>query len=60
MLGFKNVKAYIEGKGIIKTDIAIKDGKIFAIGNNLDIDEIIKRLSFTISEGINIALKSSH
>ena len=25
-----------------------------------DIDEIVKRLSFTVSEGINIALKSSH
>lgn len=42
MLGFKKVNAYIEGKGVIKTDIAIKDGKIFAIGDNLDIDEVIE------------------
>ena len=39
MLGFKNVKAYIYGKGIITADVAIKDGKIIQIGENLDITE---------------------
>ena len=28
MLGFKNVKAYIEGKGVITTDIAVENGLI--------------------------------
>ena len=39
MQGFKKVKAYVYGKGIITTDVAIKDGKIFQIGENLDISE---------------------
>ena len=39
MKGFKNVKAYINGKGVIKTDIAVENGVIKAIGNNLDITE---------------------
>lgn len=46
MLGFKNVKAYIYGKGIITTDVAIKDGKITEIGENLDITE-----SFPFEDG---------
>ena len=37
MQGFKNAKAYIKGQGVIDTDIAVKDGVIFAIGKNLDI-----------------------
>lgn len=41
MKGFKNVNAYIYGKGIQKVDIAIKNGKIEQIGNDLDITEII-------------------
>lgn len=41
MKGFKNAKVYVEGKGIIKTDVAIKDGKIFEIGKNLDLSEVI-------------------
>ena len=28
MTGFKNVKAYVKGKGIITTDIAVENGKI--------------------------------
>ena len=39
MKGFKNVKAYINGKGVIKTDIAVENGVIKAIGNNLYITE---------------------
>ena len=34
MKGFINVNAYIEGKGIIKTDIGFKDGKIAFIGDS--------------------------
>ncbi|MBQ7340432.1 MAG: N-acetylglucosamine-6-phosphate deacetylase [Clostridia bacterium] len=42
MFGFKNVNAYIYKQGIVKVDIAIENGKIVKIGNNLDIDEVIK------------------
>ncbi len=34
MIGFKNVNAYVENKGIIKTNIGIKDGKIIYIGDD--------------------------
>lgn len=37
MQGFKKVKAYIYGKGIVTTDVAIDNGKIVQIGENLDI-----------------------
>ena len=40
MKGFKNVRAYIEGKGIITTDIAVENGIIVEIGSNLDITEV--------------------
>ena len=40
MKGFKNVKAFVDGKFIV-TDIAFKDGEIIAISNNLPIDEPI-------------------
>ncbi len=33
MKGFKGVKAYVYGKGVITTDIGIEDGKIAYIGN---------------------------
>lgn len=36
MKGFKNVKAYIEGQGIILTNIAIENGKISYIGSDSD------------------------
>ncbi len=39
MKGFKKVRAYIEGKGIITTDIAVENGVIVEIGENLDITE---------------------
>ncbi len=39
MTGFKNVKAYVKGKGIITTDIAVENGKITAIGENLNITD---------------------
>ena len=39
MKGFKSVKAYVKGKGVITTDIAVENGVIKAIGNNLDITE---------------------
>lgn len=34
MKGFKNVKAYVEGKGVITTDIGIENGKIAFIQEN--------------------------
>ena len=37
MQGFKNVLAYVKDKGLIKTDIAVSDGTIIKIGENLDI-----------------------
>ena len=39
MQGFKKVKAYVYGKGIITTDIAVKNGYIAEIGNGLDVTE---------------------
>ncbi len=39
MKGFKNVLAYVYKKGLVKTDIAIENGKIVAIGEGLDITE---------------------
>lgn len=42
MKGFKNVNVYVENQGIIKTDVAIEDGKIAEIGNNLSVEEIAK------------------
>ena len=32
--GFKNVNVYVEGKGIVKTSILVKDGKIVSFENN--------------------------
>lgn len=40
MQGLKGVIAYIAGKGLIKTDIAIENGKITAIGE-LDVEPIL-------------------
>ena len=40
MKGFKNTRIYVEGKGIIKCDLAIKGDKIAKIGEGLDIDEV--------------------
>lgn len=37
MKGFKNTNIYVEGKGVIKTSLLIKDGKIAQIG---DVDEV--------------------
>lgn len=42
MLGLKNVNAYVEGKGFIKTDVVIDGGKISAIGSDLVKDEIVE------------------
>lgn len=39
MKGFKNVRAYILGKGIITTDIAVENGRIVEVGENLDITQ---------------------
>lgn len=41
MKGLKNITAYIAGKGLIRTDIAIEDGKIAAIGK-LDVEPIFE------------------
>lgn len=41
MKGLKNVTAYIAGKGLIRTDIAIEDGTIAAIGK-LDVEPIFE------------------
>lgn len=40
MKGFKNSKVYIYGKGIVKTDVAFKDGKIDRIANDCGIEGI--------------------
>ena len=37
MKGFKNVKAYIEGQGIITTCVGIENGKIAYIGNDQNV-----------------------
>ncbi len=42
MLGLKNVNAYVEGKGFIKTDISFENGLIKEIKSGLDIEEIAK------------------
>ena len=34
MQGFKNALCYIEGKGVIKTNLGIENGKIAYIGDN--------------------------
>lgn len=39
MKGFKNVIAYVENEGIINCDIAVENGIISKIGQNLDITE---------------------
>ena len=51
MLGFKNVNAYVEGKGFIKTDIAVENGlikdikDIQSIKTELDIEEQKARIA---------------
>ena len=40
MKGFRKVNAYVEGKGIIETDILIDNGIIANIGDNLVNEEI--------------------
>ncbi|MBO5926227.1 MAG: N-acetylglucosamine-6-phosphate deacetylase [Clostridia bacterium] len=42
MRGFKNANVYVEGKGIIKADIAFQDGKIVNLGNLDGIEELSK------------------
>lgn len=39
MKGFKNVLAYVDGKGVINCDIAVENGIIKEIGTKLDITE---------------------
>lgn len=39
MKGFKNAKVYLYGKGLSVCDVAVKNGKIFKIGDNLPIDK---------------------
>lgn len=36
MIGLKNVTAYIAGKGLVKTNIGFRDGKIAYVGNDAD------------------------
>ena len=42
MKGFKKANVYVENKGVLKCDVAFENGVITAIGNGLDIDEVIK------------------
>ncbi len=42
MIGFKNIEVYTEENGIVKTSLAIENGKISYIGNALEIEEIAK------------------
>ncbi len=46
MKGFKNSKIYIRGEGVKILDIAIENGKITKIGENLDISE-----PYSVKEG---------
>ncbi len=39
MKGFKNAKVYIYGKGLVSSDVAVENGIISAVGENLPIDE---------------------
>lgn len=39
MKGFRNVEIYVQDKGVVKTNLAVKDGKIFRIGDDVEIDE---------------------
>lgn len=41
MKGFKNIKVYVEGKGIIVTSVAVEEGKIVKIGNDLEVEEYL-------------------
>ena len=50
MLGFKNVNAYVEGKGFIKTDISVENGLIKEIKSGVvdsEISVLIKPLPST-------------
>ena len=40
MKGFKNVKAYVEGKGVITTDIGVENGRISFIGESDNIENL--------------------
>ena len=42
MKGFKNAKVYVEGKGVVRCDVAFENGVIGAIGEDLPIDERIE------------------
>ena len=37
--GFKNVNVYVEGLGIVKKSIEVKDGKIFKIADKIENDQ---------------------
>ncbi len=39
MKGFKNAKTYVEGVGFIVTNVAVENGKIVAIGDNVEITQ---------------------
>lgn len=39
MQGFKNVNVYIEGKGIVKTDIGFENGKIASLTQGANVEE---------------------
>ncbi len=41
MKGFSNVLVYTQDKGIIRTSVAVENGKITKIANDLQLDEII-------------------
>ena len=38
MKGFKNFVIYVENEGFVKTSLSVKDGKIYQIGDNLDVE----------------------
>lgn len=46
MKGFKNAEIYVEGKGIVRTNLAVENGKIVAIGDYVKVSE-----PFEIDEG---------
>lgn len=42
MRGLKNVKVYVEGQGVIETSIGFENGRIAAIGSDLELEELVK------------------
>lgn len=51
MKGFKNVKAYVRGKGIVRVDIGIENGRIAEINGGSDIDSLFDCGEYLLAPG---------